>query len=99
MAQSALQRPVADGSCNLPVGYKGTMEWNGPYFKRKAAAVGPYTEEVITHFLSSRKYEVRTYRQCIGRRQPCSTANGTMFSGQAGTRSAANILCRERLLT
>ena len=51
---------------HLPAGYKGNMEWNGPYFKRKAAAVGPYTEEVITHVLSSRKYEVQTYRQCVG---------------------------------
>lgn len=51
---------------HLPAGYKGTMEWNGPYFKRKAAAIGPYTEEVITKILESRKYEVQTYRQCVG---------------------------------
>lgn len=42
------------------------MEWNGPYFKRKAAAIGPYTEEVISHVLASRKYEVQSYRQCVG---------------------------------
>lgn len=51
---------------HLPAGYKGTMEWNGTYFKQKAAAVGPYTEEVICHVLTSRKYEVQTYRQCVG---------------------------------
>ena len=51
---------------HLPAGYKGTMEWNGPYFKRKAAAIGPYTEEVISHVLASRKYEVQSYRQCVG---------------------------------
>ena len=51
---------------HLPAGYKGTMEWNGPYFKQKAAAIGPYTEDVINHVLASRKYEVQSYRQCIG---------------------------------
>lgn len=28
--------------------------------------VGPHTGEVIKHILSSRKYEVQTYRQCVG---------------------------------
>ena len=51
---------------HLPAGYKGTMEWNGPYFKQKAAAIGPYTEDVINHVLASRKYEVQSYRQCVG---------------------------------
>lgn len=51
---------------HLPSGCKGTMEWNGPYFKQKAAAIGPYTEEVITYVLASRKYEVQSYRQCVG---------------------------------
>lgn len=51
---------------HLPAGYKGTLEWNGPYFRQKAAAVGPYTSRVIEGALSSRKYEVQTYRQCVG---------------------------------
>lgn len=32
---------------HLPAGYKGTLEWNGPHFRQKAAAVGPYTSRVI----------------------------------------------------
>lgn len=51
---------------HLPAGYKGTLEWNGPYFRQKAASVGPYTSRVIEGVLSSRKYEVQTYRQCVG---------------------------------
>lgn len=51
---------------HLPAGYKGTLEWNGPYFKQKAFVISPYTSKVIEQVLASRKYEVQTYRQCVG---------------------------------
>ena len=41
-------------------------EWNGSYFIQKAMTIGPNTVEVIKRILSSRKYEVQTYRQCVG---------------------------------
>lgn len=51
---------------HLPTQYRGKNEWNGAYFRRKATMIGPNTLEVIDHVLSSRKYEVQTYRQCVG---------------------------------
>ena len=51
---------------HLPRNYKDYSEWNSTYFIQKAMTVGPATAEVIRHILTSRKYEVQTYRQCIG---------------------------------
>lgn len=51
---------------HLPANYKNFTEWNGPYFINKAMAVGPNTVEVIRGILTSRKYEVQTYRLCLG---------------------------------
>ena len=51
---------------HLPKNFKGFSEWNSAYFMQKAHAVGPCTAEVIRRILTSRKYEVQTYRQCIG---------------------------------
>ena len=51
---------------HLPQNYKGFTEWNSTYFIQKALTIGPNTAEVIRRILSSRKYEVQTYRQCIG---------------------------------
>lgn len=51
---------------HLPANYKNFAEWNGPYFINKAMAVGPNTVEVIGNILTSRKYEVQTYRLCLG---------------------------------
>ena len=51
---------------HLPGNSREMAEWNGPYFIQKAMTIGPNTVEVIKHILSSRKYEVQTYRQCVG---------------------------------
>lgn len=51
---------------HLPGNSREMSEWNGPYFTQKAMTVGPNTVEVIKRILSSRKYEVQTYRQCVG---------------------------------
>lgn len=51
---------------HLPSNYKGMSEWSSPYFIRKAMTVGPNTAEVVKAILTSRQYEVQTYRQCIG---------------------------------
>lgn len=51
---------------HLPSNYKGMSEWSSPYFIRRAMTVGPNTAEVIKAILTSRQYEVQTYRQCVG---------------------------------
>lgn len=51
---------------HLPANYKGMAEWSSPYFIRKAMTIGPNTTDVIKTILTSRQYEVQTYRQCIG---------------------------------
>lgn len=51
---------------HLPVNSREMAEWNKPYFMQKAMTVGPHTTELITRILESRKYEVQTYRQCVG---------------------------------
>lgn len=51
---------------HLPENYKGFTQWNAEYFIKKASQVGEYTETVIRAILQSRKYEVQTYRMCLG---------------------------------
>lgn len=51
---------------HLPANFREMSEWNGTYFTRKAMTIGPNTGEVMKRILSSRKYEVRTYRMCQG---------------------------------
>lgn len=51
---------------HLPEHYKGFTQWNAEYFIKKAALIGEYTETVIRSILQSRKYEVQTYRMCLG---------------------------------
>ena len=51
---------------HLPKDYSGYAEWNSAYFIRKATLIGPSTTDVIRRILSSRTYEVQTYRQCLG---------------------------------
>lgn len=51
---------------HLPKSFAGYSDWNSTYFIQKAMTVGPYTTEVIRRVLKSRKYEVQTYRSCIG---------------------------------
>jgi transposase len=51
---------------HLPDNYKGFSQWNAEYFIRKASLVGKNTETVIRTILQSRKYEVQTYRMCLG---------------------------------
>ena len=51
---------------HLPGNYKGFTQWNAEYFIKKASHVGEYTETVIRAILQSRKYEVQTYRMCLG---------------------------------
>ena len=51
---------------HLPGNSREMAEWNGSYFIQKAMTIGPNTVEVIKRILSSRKYEVQTYRQCVG---------------------------------
>ena len=51
---------------DLPDKYKGYTNWSGTYFLNKAAAIGENTEAVISKILASRKYEVQTYRMCLG---------------------------------
>ena len=51
---------------HLPANSREMAEWNGPYFTQKAMTVGSSTAEVIKRILSSKKYEVQTYRQCVG---------------------------------
>lgn len=51
---------------HLPDNYKGFTQWNAEYFIKKASLVGEHTETVIRSILQSRKYEVQTYRMCLG---------------------------------
>lgn len=51
---------------HLPENYKGFTQWNAEYFIKKASHIGEYTETVIRSILQSRKYEVQTYRMCLG---------------------------------
>ena len=51
---------------HLPHNYRDFSEWNGTYFIRRAATVGINTTELIKQVLKSRKFEVQTYRLCIG---------------------------------
>lgn len=51
---------------HLPENYKGFTQWNAEYFIKKAALIGEHTETVIRSILQSRKYEVQTYRMCLG---------------------------------
>ena len=51
---------------HLPQNFKGFSEWNSTYFIQKALTIGPNTADVIRRILTSRKYEVQTYRQCVG---------------------------------
>lgn len=51
---------------HLPDNYKGFSQWNADYFIKKAALIGCHTEMVIRSILQSRKYEVQTYRMCLG---------------------------------
>lgn len=51
---------------HLPSEYKDFSEWNATYFTKRAMTVGPNTTEVIQRILSSRKFEVQTYRMCQG---------------------------------
>ena len=51
---------------HLPPDYREFSEWNGTYFTKKAMTVGPNTVEVIQRILTSRKFEVQTYRMCQG---------------------------------
>lgn len=50
---------------HLPSGNSDPGGWNGNYFRRKAAAIGPYTEKAIEQVLHSKQYEAQTYRYCI----------------------------------
>jgi transposase len=51
---------------HMPKNYKDLSSWNGPYFIQKSMSIGPNTCEVIRRVLKSRKYEVQTYRLCVG---------------------------------
>lgn len=51
---------------HLPPDYKEFSEWNGTYFTKRAMTIGPSTVEAIKCILSSRKFEVQTYRMCQG---------------------------------
>ena len=51
---------------HLPQNFKGFSEWNSTYFIQKALTIGPNTADVIRRILTSKKYEVQTYRQCVG---------------------------------
>lgn len=51
---------------HLPDSYTGFSQWNAPFFIQKAQLVGQNTETVIRTILGSRKYEVQTYRMCLG---------------------------------
>lgn len=51
---------------HLPRNFKGFSEWNSTYFIQKALTIGPNTADMIRRILVSKKYEVQTYRQCIG---------------------------------
>ena len=51
---------------HLPANSREMAEWNGAYFTQKAMTIGSSTTEVIKRILSSKKYEVQTYRQCVG---------------------------------
>ena len=56
---------VTDRS-HLPESFHGYGDWSTDYFTSKAMTVGPNTVEVIRQILKSRKYEVQTYRLCVG---------------------------------
>ena len=51
---------------HLPANYQGYGQWNAAYFIGKARLTGPSTEAVIQGILKCRKYEVQTYRMCLG---------------------------------
>jgi len=40
--------------------------WSGDYFRSQAKAIGTATEQIINKVLSSRDYEVQSYRSCLG---------------------------------
>lgn len=56
---------VTDAS-HLPKSYNNYSDWSAEYFIRKAMTIGPHTVSVIRAILASRKYEVQTYRCCLG---------------------------------
>ncbi len=51
---------------HLPANYQGYGQWNAAFFINKARLSGSSTEEVVRRILNSRKYEVQTYRMCLG---------------------------------
>ena len=51
---------------HLPENSGNYSEWNSSYFISMAMTVGPNTVELIKAVLTSRKYEVQTYRLCVG---------------------------------
>ena len=51
---------------DLPANYQGYGQWNAAFFINKARLVGASTEAVIQSILKCRKYEVQTYRMCLG---------------------------------
>lgn len=51
---------------HLPANYQGYGQWNAAFFINKARLVGASTEAVIRDILECRKYEVQTYRMCLG---------------------------------
>lgn len=51
---------------HLPASYQGYGQWNAAFFINKARLVGTSTEAVIQNILKCRKYEVQTYRMCLG---------------------------------
>lgn len=51
---------------HLPASYQGYGQWNASFFINKARLIGTSTEAVIQSILKCRKYEVQTYRMCLG---------------------------------
>lgn len=51
---------------HLPQNSGNYSDWNASYFISIAMTVGPNTVELIKSILVSRKYEVQTYRLCLG---------------------------------
>lgn len=51
---------------HLPANYQGYGQWNAAFFINKARLIGVSTEAVIQSILKCRKYEVQTYRMCLG---------------------------------
>ena len=51
---------------HVPDRHADYLMWSGEYFLSQARKVGPAAEQMIVKVLSSREFEVQSYRSCVG---------------------------------